>query len=125
MLAAKKKLKKTIKKSSSSEVTQVEKPLFEFSQTPRPVPGEKLLAALQEWGHGHQKTGVSNPIEESDRRSSLGNSEDFKLVFKCVNISNSGFINEIEVTNALGLLGLVVTDGRKEHISKFMKSNNG
>ncbi|XP_018427525.1 PREDICTED: caltractin-like [Nanorana parkeri] len=126
MLAAKKKLKKkTIKKSSSSEVTEVAKPLFEFTQPPRPVPGEKLLAALQQWGNGRQKSAMSNSVADTERRSSLNNAKDLRLVFKCVNSSSTGFLNEIEVHNARELLGLVTNDGRKEHIRKFMESNSG
>ncbi|XP_073451282.1 uncharacterized protein [Aquarana catesbeiana] len=125
MLAAKKKLKKkTVKKTSSSEITQAEKLLFEFTQTPRPVPGEKLLAALQEWGNGHQIAAMSNSVENTETWSSTKNTKDLRLVFKCVNSSNTGFLNETEVHNALELLGLVVNDRGKEHTRKIMESNN-
>ncbi|CAI9595128.1 unnamed protein product, partial [Staurois parvus] len=103
-----------------SKELQVEKPLFAFTLTPRPVPGEKLLSALQEWGNGHQIAVMSNSVEDTERRASIKNTKDLELVFKCVNSSNTGFLNEIEVYNALELLGLVVNNGGKEHIRKFM-----
>ncbi|KAM5140711.1 uncharacterized protein ACMZJ9_014581 [Mantella aurantiaca] len=126
MPIAKKKLKKKIiKKSASSEVTQVPKPLFEFTPSPRPVPGEKLLAALQEWGNGRPIAAISNSVEDTEGSSSDKNIEDLRLVFKCVNSSNSGFLNEIEVHMALELLGIVVNDGGNQHVRKCIDSNSG
>ncbi|XP_068115045.1 uncharacterized protein [Hyperolius riggenbachi] len=125
-MAPKKKLKKkAVKKSAHSEVTYTAKPLFEYSEVPRPVPGEKLLAALQAWKNGQQEAVMSNAVEDIEQKSSQKNIKDLRLVFQCVDSSNSGFLDEPGVQNALELLGFVVNDGGQEHIRKVMVSNSG
>ncbi|XP_066454875.1 uncharacterized protein [Eleutherodactylus coqui] len=92
MLGTKKKLKKkTDKKSTCTETTEAPKPVTHFTQLPPPVPGEKLLAALQEWKKGSQQSDLSNHAGES--RLLERSRKDLKLVFKCVDSDNKGNLN--------------------------------
>ncbi|KAM9325003.1 uncharacterized protein PAF06_001123 [Gastrophryne carolinensis] len=126
MLPAKKKLKKkTAKKLPHPETAKTAKPLFEFTPVPCPVPGEKLLAALQDWKKEREKIASANPGEDTECESPITNIRDLRIVFKCVNSNNTGFLNETELQNALELLGLEVNEGAKEHIKKIINSNRG
>ncbi|XP_075697621.1 uncharacterized protein LOC142663150 [Rhinoderma darwinii] len=124
MLGSKKKLKKkTVKKSTSIEKTEIPKSVIQFTRIPPPVPGEKLLAALQEWKNGSQQADLSNHAGETELPERSKN--DLKLVFQCVDSENKGFLNENEVRSALQLLGFVFNIEEKEYIRRLLHSNEG
>ncbi|KAM4704356.1 uncharacterized protein WCC33_012769 [Rhinophrynus dorsalis] len=117
MLKAKKKLKKKgSKKLSSTEVQK--KPLFEPVQLPPPILGEKLLAVLQDWKNETKNITTERDTPEQDTK-------ELRLVFKCVDSNNKGFLNEAEVQRALELLGFVINKQGQEQINKWITSYNG
>ncbi|XP_071985953.1 centrin-3-like isoform X1 [Engystomops pustulosus] len=124
MLRTKKKLKKkSVKKSTCDEATETPKSVIHFSQIPPPVPGEKLLAALQEWKSGTQQVDLSHNDGENELLQK--SKKDLKLVFQCVDTDKKGFLNENEVKSALKLLGFVFNMEGKEYIRKQLDSNKG
>ncbi|XP_075071294.1 uncharacterized protein LOC142160261 [Mixophyes fleayi] len=126
MLGTKRKLKKKAGKTlPHAEVTEVPKSTPGVTQIPPPIPGEKLLAALQDWKNGYQEAVILNPDGERKNRSSEKKSKDLRLVFKCVDSNNKGFLNENEVQSALELLGFLVNNEGKEYIRKSINSNEG
>ncbi|XP_069835230.1 uncharacterized protein [Dendropsophus ebraccatus] len=127
MLRAKKKLKKkTVKKSTSTETTEVPKSVIHFTRIPPPVPGEKLLAALEEWKNGSQEADLSDLSSQASESEMLERrGKDLKLVFKCLDSENKGFLNKNEVQSALQLLGFVFDSEGKEYVRKQLDSNEG
>ncbi|KAE8590963.1 hypothetical protein XENTR_v10018261 [Xenopus tropicalis] len=123
MLRTKKKIKKkSIKKSSS---TDVKKESIPEVQLPKRVPGEKLLAALQEWKNVLQARPVPSSITEMESKNTEQESKELRLVFKCVDVNKKGFLNANEVQSALELMGFVINKHGEEHIKKWMDLNKG
>ncbi|XP_041427017.1 caltractin [Xenopus laevis] len=123
MLRTKKKTKKkTIKKTSS---TNVKKESIPEAQLPKRVPGEKLLAALQEWKYVLQAQPVSRTITEMESNNTEQDSKELRLVFKCVDVHKTGFLNASEVQSALELMGFVINEHGEERIKKWMDLNKG
>ncbi|KAG9485102.1 hypothetical protein GDO78_008282 [Eleutherodactylus coqui] len=82
-----------------------------------------MSSALQEWKKGSQQSDLSNHAGES--RLLERSRKDLKLVFKCVDSDNKGFLSENEVQSALRLLGFVFNSEGKEYIKKLLDSNKG
>ncbi|XP_075467134.1 uncharacterized protein LOC142501292 isoform X2 [Ascaphus truei] len=126
MLGTKKKFKKkTGKKAFPIEVKKESVPNDVRHASPPPIPGEKLLAVLQDWKSQSQNAIMLNAANSMEIKTAQQDSKELKLIFKCVDTNNTGFLHEGEVQSALELLGFVINNTGQERIKKWTDSNEG